>query len=59
MAELYRHVLRVSGSAAVTHDVEPTATLEGSCHGADQRLDAIGFGAEELLLHVRALACFA
>jgi hypothetical protein len=56
VAELHGDVLGVGGAAAVAHDVEPPAALEGGGHRPRQRLDPVGLGAEELLLDVGALA---
>ena len=54
--ELDGHVLRVGGAPAIAHAVEPPAAREALRHDADQRLDSIRLGAEELLLDLRALA---
>src|SRR5438105_3337035 len=56
VAELHRHVLGVGGAAAVAHDVEPAAALEGRRHRARQGLDALGLHAEECLLDRSTLA---
>ena len=59
MGELHRHVLRVGSAAAVAHHVEAPAALERRRHRPGERLDAVRFGAEELLLDVGALASLA